>query len=137
MKTNVGLWIDMKKAVIVFITGKETETKIIESNVDSQQGRTDGVRSVTSYESLQVPADDSRERDLTGHLHIYYDEVISAIREAQSIIIFGPGETKGKLVKRMEKNKISGLVESVETADRMTDPQIVARVRKYFLENGE
>jgi hypothetical protein len=137
MKTNVGLWIDMKKAVIVFITGNDTEIKIIESNVDSQQGRINGVRSLTPYESLQVPADDSQQRDLTGHLHIYYDKVIDSIRDGHSVFIFGPGETKINLLKRMEKNKINGIVKNIETAGRMTDPQIAAKVRKYFLDNCE
>lgn len=132
MKTKVGLWINIKKAVIVFITDNKVEMKLIESNVETQQGRFEGVRSVTSYESLLVPADDSQERDLTGHLNTYYDEVISCIRDIKSILIFGPGETKVNLLKRMNKNKINGFVVGVETADKMTDPQIAAKVREFF-----
>jgi hypothetical protein len=132
MKTQAGIWIDTKRAVIVSINNKKAETKLIESTVETQQGRFDGIRSTAPFESLLVPADDSRERDLEGHLPVYFDEVISAIRDVDCVFIFGPGEIKGMLVKRMEKNKIHGAVVGVETADWMTDPQIEAKVRDYF-----
>jgi hypothetical protein len=129
MKSKAGLWIDTKKAVIVIITDKKIEKKLIESNVDTQLGRIDGVRSTTRFESRLVPPDDNHERDLTGHLNKYYDEVISCIHDAESILIFGPGETKGKLLKHMGKTK-SNII--IETTDKMTDRQIVAKVQKYF-----
>jgi hypothetical protein len=71
-----------------------------------------------------------------GHLDIYYDEVISCIRDAESILIFGPGEAKGELAKRIDKNKINGRIIAVEPVDEMTDPQIVAKVRQYFLKKS-
>ena len=80
-----------------------------------------------------MPADDVRQRELTGHLNIYYDEVVSCIREADSILILGPGEAKGELKKRLEKDNLGGRIVGIETADKMTDPQIVAQVREHFL----
>jgi hypothetical protein len=38
-----------------------------------------------------VPADDRRQRTLTKHLNISYDVVIACIRDAEAILIFGPG----------------------------------------------
>jgi hypothetical protein len=136
MKTRVGLWIDHRKAVIVALTDEAEEIKLIISKVEKQPGRPGGIRSTTPYESQQVPADDSRQRELTGHLNIYYDAVIACIREAESILIFGPGEAKGELKKRLERNKLSGRIVGIETIDKMTDRQITAKVRKYFQENN-
>src|SRR4030067_741992 len=65
MKTTVGLWIDHRKAIIVAVTNKGEETKLIISKVEKQPGRFAGVRSTTPYESQQVRADDSRERKFT------------------------------------------------------------------------
>jgi hypothetical protein len=79
-----------------------------------------------------VPADDSRQRALTGHLNQYYDAVIAGIRGAEAILIFGPGEAKGELKKRLEKDKLGGKIVGVETADKMTDHQIAAKVREHF-----
>lgn len=132
MKTNMGLWIDHRKAVIVMVSGKREETKVIESMVEKQPGRFAGIRSTSPYEAQMVQADDSRERKFTGQLHSYYDEVIMVLRDAESILIFGPGEAKGELKKRLEKNKLGEHIKAVETVDQMTDPQIAAKVREYF-----
>jgi stalled ribosome rescue protein Dom34 len=35
--------------------------------------------------------------------HLFYDAVIACIREADSILIFGPGEAKNELENRLEK----------------------------------
>jgi len=134
MKTIAGLWIDHRKAVIATVSDKGEETKVIESNVEKHSGRMAGVRSTTPYESQKVPADDLREREFTSHLHGYYDEVIAAIRDADSILIFGPGEAKGELKSRLEKHKLGGRIMAVEAADKMTDRQIAAKVRGYFHE---
>ena len=123
MKKTVGLWIDHKKAVIVFVAGKEAEIKLISSNIEKHH-RQSGV---------SMPADDVRQRELTGHLNSYYDEVVSCIREAESILILGPGEAKGELKKRLEKDNLGGRIVGIETSDKMTDPQIVAQVREHFL----
>ena len=134
MGTKVGLWIDHKKALIVAITDKEEETGLIISKIDKQLGRSGGIRSTSPYESQKVPADDSRERKLTGQLNFYYDSVIASIREAESILIFGPGEAKGELKKRLKKNKLDQRIVGMETIDKMTDRQIAAKVRQYFQE---
>ena len=132
MKKIAGLWIDHRKAVIVVITSKGEVTKVIKSNVEKQPGRFDGVRSTDSYEALQVSADDRLQRSFTGHLNNYYDEVIATIRDAGSILIFGPGEAKGELKNRIEKYKPSKSVVAVETNDKMTDRQIAVKVREHF-----
>lgn len=132
MKTTVGLWIDHRKAVIVVVAEKGEETRVIESNVEKQPGRLAGIRSTTPYEAQMVPADDSRERRFMGELNNYYDEVISVIRAADSILIFGPGEAKGELKKRLERDRLGERIAAVETVDAMTDRQIIAKVREYF-----
>ena len=132
VKTTKGLWIDHRKAVIVTVTDKGEDIKEIISHVEKQPGRFEGVRSTTPFEAQLVPADDSQERDLTEHLDTYYDEVISHLRDAEVILIFGPGEAKGELVKRVERAKLSGRIAGVETADKMTVQQIAVKIRKSF-----
>ena len=85
------------------------------------------------YESQQVPQSDSRQRSLTGHLNIYYDAVIASVRDATSIIIFGPGEAKGELKERLETNNLAQRIVGIETVDKMTERQIAAKVRQRFL----
>ena len=132
MNKIAGLWINHRKAVIVVVTEKGEEIKLIISKVEKQPVRSGGVRSITPYESQQVAADDSHEREFTGHLNIYYDAVVACIRDADAVLIFGPGEAKGELKKRIERSKLGGHIASIETVDKMTDRQIAAKVRQYF-----
>jgi hypothetical protein len=137
MGTKVGLWIDHRKALIVAVTDKGEEIRLVISKIDKQPGRSGGLRSTAPYESQLVPPDDSRERRSTGLLNIYYNAVIASIRDAESILIFGPGEAKGELKKRLVRNKLHGRIVGIETIDRMTDRQIAAKVRRYFQENRD
>jgi stalled ribosome rescue protein Dom34 len=123
MKKTVGLWIDHKKAVIVFVAGKDAEIRRISSSI-AKHHRQSGVA---------MPADDVRQRELTGHLNTYYDEVVSCIHDAEAILILGPGEAKGELRKRLEKENLGRRIVAIETSDKMTDPQVVAKVREHFL----
>lgn len=122
MKKTAGLWIDHKKAVIVFVAGKDAETKLINSNIEKHH-RQSGV---------SMPADDVRQRELTGQLNSFYDEVVSSIRGAESILILGPGEAKGELKKRLEKVSAGVRIVEIKTSDKMTEPQLVALVRDHF-----
>ena len=136
MRTKVGLWIDHRKALIVAVTDKGEEISLIISKVEKQLRRSGDSPLKGPYEQQQVAAGDSRERKFTGHLNIYYDAVIACIRDAEAILIFGPGEAKGELQKRLKRNKLGGRIVGIETRDKMTDRQIAAKVRKYFQEDS-
>lgn len=132
MKTVLGVWINHRKAVIARVTDKGDETQVIESSVETVRGRLAGVRSTTCHESPGVPADDSPEGERTGHLHAYYDAVMAATRDAESILIFGPGDAKGELRSRLESAELGGRIAAVETIEKMNDRQIAAKAREYF-----
>ena len=131
MRANAGLWIDHREAIIVVLSETGEETKRIQSSVEWQLRRL-GEPSNGSFEAQERPADDSREREYTGHLAHYYDEIISYLRDVGSILIFGPGEAKGELKKRFEKHKSDTRTIAMETADKMTEPEVVAQVRHHF-----
>jgi len=132
MQTVVGLWIDHRKAVIVAVSEQGEETREIESEVEKQPGRLAGVRSTSRYASQDVQADDIRQRVFTDRLRVYYDEVIASVGDAEAILIFGPGEAKDELKKRLQKKKLGGRIVAVQTVDKMTDRQVAAKVREYF-----
>jgi stalled ribosome rescue protein Dom34 len=136
MKTLAGLWIDHREAVIVLVSEKGQETKRIKSGVEKQLRRSGRSPTRAPFESQMVPADDSREREYAGHLANYYDEVVSCLRTAKAIMIFGPGEAKGELRKRIERNKLDLRITSFETADKMTERQIFQKVRRHYLPPG-
>jgi stalled ribosome rescue protein Dom34 len=122
---EAGLWIDHRKAVIVTVTDDGLETIQIQSNMEKH------VR-FSSGSSDDGSAEDMRDRQYANHLSIFYDVVIAAIRDVEAILIMGPGEAKGELVKRLERDGIGERIVGIETVDKMTDRQIAERVRQEF-----
>ena len=132
MGGKAGVWIDHRGSVIVALTDGGEHITHIASNVEKHLERGGDSPLKGSYEPLQVPPDDRRQMALTGDLNTYYDSVIAAIRHYDSLLLLGPGEAKGELHKRLVKSKLNARVDAVETADKMTDPQIAAKVRAHF-----
>jgi len=127
MKKEIGLWIDHRKAIVVIITDEGEEIKKITSNMEKH------VRFTNGNGSEDGSSEDVRDRQFGNHLNSYYDEVLAVVRDASSIQIFGPGEAKGELEKRLEHAGLKAKILTIKTVDKMTDHQIVAKVREYFL----
>ena len=127
MTRDVGVWIDHRKAVIAILAGKAEQVRQVTSNMEKD------VR--YSGAAQEDSAEDQRDRRFTGHLNQYYDEVIGCIREADSILILGPGEAKIELEERLGREALRGRIVGVEAVDKMTDRQVVARVRQRFLKS--
>ena len=126
MIKQAGLWIDHKRAVIVLVTEEGEEIKKITSGMEKH------VRFTGGNGSQDGSSEDVRDRQFGNHLNGFYDQVIAVVRDAQSIQIFGPGEAKGELEKRLEHEGLKERVLAVETVDKMTDHQIAAKVRERF-----
>jgi hypothetical protein len=127
MKKQAGLWIDHRKAVIVIVTEEGEEIKEITSNMEKH------VRFTGGTASEDGSTEDVRDRQFGNHLNNFYDEVINLVRDTNAIQIFGPGEAKGELVKRLNNKGFRGDILAVETMDKMTDHQISAKVREHYL----
>jgi hypothetical protein len=85
------------------------------------------------FASRGSTAEDIRDRQFDDHLGRYYEGIISLIRDADSIWIFGPGEAKVELENRMKNELLGARIVGIETVDKMTDHQIAAKVRDHFL----
>jgi len=133
MKKEVGLWIDHRKAVIVTMEDEIEVTLEIRSNVEKHVRFSSGTKPKDPDQPKGSTAEDVRDRQFEGHLDSFYDGIISMIHTADSIWIFGPGEAKGELEKRLRGTGLGDRVVGVETVDKMTDHQIAAKIRDRYL----
>jgi len=124
MKKKTGLWIDHHKAVIVKILGESEDVQTIESDIEKHVRFSGGAQ--------KNMEEDQRERRFTAHLNRFYDKVIAFIKDTESILIIGPGEAKVEFIKRLEMEKRVGPIIGLETTDKLTIPQIAAKVREHF-----
>ena len=93
-----------------------------------------GSRSKTVYGPQDVSSERKREGRYKHQLKKYYQEVIKSIGDVDKIWILGPGEAKRELEKEMKKSKaLSAKIVGVEKADKMTERQIAAKVRRFFI----
>jgi len=123
MKKAVAVWIDHKEAVISVLSGGSETTSRLESKVE--HGGALG---------SQSGAEDQRDRHFANHLRTYYDAVITKIRDAEGILLIGPGEAKHELEKRIRDEGLGDRIVGVETTDKLTDHQVAAKARERFLE---
>jgi len=130
MKKEVGLWIDHRQAVIVTLVDQGEETKRITSDIE-EQVRYSGASHGSHDDTTEIRRD-RQDRRFDDYLSKYYDEVIACLRDAASILIFGPGEAKGELQKQLEDQALGERIIGMETTDKLTEGQIVAKVRQHF-----
>ena len=136
MSRQIGLWIDHKRAVLLTVSEQGENIQKIESGIEKHLHYRGATRPHTPYSSQYQQGDDQLDNQFVEHLNKFYRKVIGLIRGADSLLIFGPGEAKSELKKRIarERNCVGNI--RIETADRMTDRQIAAKIRKHFQESG-
>src|ERR1035441_10376849 len=130
LKAEAGVWINHREAVIVVLSKTGEETRRIQSSAERQPRRS-GKPSTGRFEYQAVPSDDSRQREYTGHLARYYDEIISFLRDAGTVLIFGPGEAKGELKKRFEKDKTGAQTVTMRSEERRVGKECRSRWSPY------
>ena len=133
MNHKVGIWIDHKKAVIVSASADRVTAKTLESEV-GPHARYSGR---AGYPTPDGPHDGGGEKKYEQrhdqHLDRYYDEVIGELGQPEAVLIFGPGEAKLQLKERLSRSKtLSERIVGIETTDKLTDPQIVAKVKEHY-----
>jgi hypothetical protein len=133
MEKEVGIWVDHRKAVIVTIKDEIAETREITSNMEKHVRFSGSSDSNTSDDTHGAHAEDMRDRKFGDHLNQYYDGIISLIRDAESIWIFGPGEAKSELENRLKKAELGARIVGIYPVDKMTTPQIIAKVHSRYL----
>lgn len=132
MGTKAGVWIDHHQAVVVLITDTGEETRQIESLAERPFASAGGPGSKQPNRPTRFIPESTQEQKFMNHLNTYYDKVLTCLRDADAILILGPGEAKGEFYKRLESKKVPGRAIELQTADKMTDRQIAASVRQHF-----
>ena len=134
MSKLAGIWIDHERAIIVTISGQSDTTETIESDVRGHFRSSGGLRQrKTEYGPEYAGNDKHQDASRTHALHRFYAEVIDRVKNADHILLIGPSDAKTEVEKDFRKTKaFASKIAGVETADKMTAPEIVAKVRSYF-----
>ena len=134
MEKRYGLWIDHEKTIIVKLIGKSHQVMHIASNIEGRYRLKGGSRSDVPYGIQRATSESKRDLRYQKHLNIYFQQIIDRLKDAKQIYIFGPGEAKIELKKKIEQDNkaLASKLADFETADKLTEPQIIEKVKNYF-----
>jgi len=130
---KVGVWIDHRQATIVAIEDGSVAVDTVESGLDKRARPAGGARSGTPYGPQDVIKESGLERRYELQLRAYYDDVLASIGLATAIFTFGPARARYELIDAVGNSPLHRET-ATETApsDKLTGPQIVARVKEHF-----
>jgi hypothetical protein len=132
LKREVGLWIDHTKAIIVTVMGADNEIRLVKSNIGKYVHFSGGSFASPMYGTCNITEKGRQDHAFRGLMADYYEGVISMIRHADAIWIFGPGEAKGELEKHLQSSQLSTNIVGIESIGKMTDRQVAAKVRQHY-----
>lgn len=132
MKNQTGIWLDRRQAFLMnFQNGNETINNI-KSNIEDYHV-VGGARSKTPYGPMDVVSEKKALERQKNQLKQYFQEILTAIKGTDELYLFGPAETKLKLLEVINKNKaLKFTVFKTESADSMTEGRMIAQARKAF-----
>jgi len=132
MKNNLGVWIDSTKAVIVDIANNSVIEVL--ANIDSKTNHISD-KEVGNFLGAGHHNGDERtyEERRKHQTQAYLNNVMAKIKGADCIYVFGPSEMKIHLKTYIESDKkLATVLKAVDSADKLTENQIVAAVKKQF-----
>ena len=117
--THAVVWIDNTEARIVMVDPRAT-VRLVEhsqnasSHLRSKAGSREGSRAIAD--------------------HVFLQRVANDLAAAKSFMIMGPANAKTDLVKHIHRfdPHLFSRLSAVESAERMTDPELEAFARDYF-----
>ena len=132
MNRKVGVWIDHSQAVVVVLDGEQVETKTVTADIERRGHAKGGAPSPTPYGAQDAVYEGRRDRQYQHHLEEFYARVRSETAGAAAILLIGPGEAKTEFRKNLEDSGSGKVRIESEAADKLTEPQIVAKVKAHY-----
>jgi len=130
---NIGIWLDKEKAHIVTLENGNETMNTVRSEVEDYHIH--GGSGTRFKGGPQDVVQDSKYLEREKHqLKLYFKEIVSEVKDASALVIFGPAEAKDKLDKELQEKyrALSAKVRAVIVADSMTENQMKALVRDFF-----
>jgi stalled ribosome rescue protein Dom34 len=119
-KQYAGVWLDNHKAIIISSSSTENGDYKILDKVKANEGHSGG-----SEHSIN----NAKQSDLLK----YYKSISSRLINYDEILIFGPGKSQEQFQNHLlEDAQFKSKQISIDSAEQLTDPQIIAKVRAFF-----
>ena len=130
---KVGVWLDKRMAFIVTLENEKEVLSTIKSEVEEFHP-TGGFGLGYKGTPQDVLAENKYLEREKHQLRAYFRKIVARIKNADTLVIFGPAETSEKFNKELHQHyqSLSVKIKGVKKADSMTNNQVKAWVRDFF-----
>ena len=133
MEKRTGIWLDKEQAIIISLSAGKHTVKRLESKITTRERFPGEGKRFGRFGSQYLSLESKKRNMVKNQSEGYLKKIISEIKYVDKLVLFGPAEMKVQLKKAILKNNlISNKLIAVESADNMTENQLVAWVKKYY-----
>jgi hypothetical protein len=133
MSIKTGIWIDKRKAIVIRLKGNESIVSTIDSNIETRERIAGESKSFSRFGEQYTRPEKQNENRIKEQTTIFLKEVMDSVQDSNEVVVWGPSKMKYELEKAIQSNRnFSPTLKGVETADNMTENQMVAWVKNYF-----
>jgi hypothetical protein len=136
---KLGIWMDQSKAILIgYYDDKPLVFEEMESPVEIRPREKGEGNSKTRFiDSKGGPSNNENKMHNTqeNQLKLYFSDLEKRLIGSEELLLFGPGIVKNQFLKSIQSNKKLDILKvQIEDTDKMTQNQLLARVRQYFKE---
>jgi hypothetical protein len=129
----IGIWMDGQEAYVVRLIGDQVEILYVKADVNYHLRKHGEGKQYTRMGNSFFADEQKQERKLKGQKMEFFEEVIDLLDPEFELLVFGPGEMNREFVHELkELSAFKATDVHMETTDKLTQNQIVARVKEYF-----
>jgi len=134
MKTQIGIWIDKSKAQVI---SPEKIIKTIYSEFDPKPRIDPQKREFGRFGKQVISTENSDQNRFKQQELDFLKNVMNSCKNMEGLLIFGPAYMKNRLHKLIQNDHLlKNISIHIVTAQKMTDNQLVAFVKKHFKTNN-
>lgn len=134
-KNYVGVWMDHRRAQFFWADSEANmKSQEIQSGFQEEGEPADSIEPAAEFAHGGGVEHAKRENRRSEQLKRYYKKLGKALRNAEHIYLFGPGQAKKELATKIKDDpKLAEQLDGVDSADKkLTKNQKAARVRNFF-----
>lgn len=130
-KNQTGIWMDSRKAFIIQLKNDDWGLQQLNSKIEEVHAL-GGSRGKTAWGPTEKVSESKFLARRLQQEKMYFNRLFALVKNTETFLLFGPGETKNGFAKYVEQQSAPGVNIVVKTADSMSSNQMVAFVRDHF-----
>lgn len=134
MKKQTGIWLDHEKAIIITLDRAGYKLNTVESDIVTRE-RIDGeTKKFGRFGDQSLSQEKQKGRRIKTQTSKYLKNLLKEIEDVDELVLFGPANMKKELEKHILNDiTLASKLKTVVSADSMTENQMVAWVKKFYL----